>query len=495
MAGIYGLNIWPEYGHVAITTPDGWRIDNLDIGDDPLTGRTNTSGQCLIAAVYTKDEDAFLDEDWVPYPGALLPNDWITTWVELKITIIKHGEPIREVYVWSTFQRVQDQHFWGQSGPPPVAGLIDISPSGIGHWMEGGMMNGSFDSSPLSPVELPADKSFAPVSPKGKLSNYSPSASVLKRAGRKSSSGPEYGSGSGITVDWLEWDQFVYKYGYWDWASNFGIPVDWYLVWFETDDPNEIRMIMDSSQPYCLWSQVTLAQPAEPHTTTTVVRSIDPNGETASQMYLFNYPYSTSDNITYIIYSNFLILVDNTEDQGYYYDSWGNLYTVIYVPLEGYVRVDGSNRDFNLDGKINWSDFALLADHWQQDSTDPDSSYDGFFEDMNNPEGIIGLGALLWFSQEWLSNTGYPDLNSGGESMLISETVTVAAAADQQISEVQPQAEPSVEEQIAQTKEILDWLEKLWAEDEQLRKEVDQADWGEFIAAVEAYLKDLQDSH
>ena len=74
-----GRDIWPEYGHIAITTPDGWKIDNLDTGDDPLTGRTNASGQCRIAAVYTKDEDAFLDEDWVPYPGALLSNEWITT--------------------------------------------------------------------------------------------------------------------------------------------------------------------------------------------------------------------------------------------------------------------------------------------------------------------------------------------------------------------------------------------------------------------------------
>ena len=345
-------------------------------------------------------------------------------------------------------------------------------------------MNEAFDGSPLSPVDLPADNSFAPVSPKEKMGNYSPSASVLRKAGRKSPSAPEHDGGSGITVDWLEWDQFVYKYGYWDWASNFGIPVDWYLVWFETDDPNEIRMIMDSSQPYCLWSQVTLAQPAEPHTTTTVVRSIDPNSETASQMYLFNYPYSTSDNITYIIYSNFIILVDNIEDQGYYYDSWGNLCTVIYVPLEGYVRVDGSNRDFNLDGKINWSDFALLADHWQQDCIDPNSSYDGFFEDMNNPEGIIGLGALLWFSEEWLGNTGYPDLNNGGESMLMAKTATVKSV---EPSEVQPEAEPSVAEQSEQIKELLDWLYEI-------KEEIDEDAWLNLVTGLEEMLKELQDN-
>ena len=69
---------------------------------------------------------------------------------------------------------------------------------------------------------------------------------------------------------------------------------------------------------------------------------------------------------------------------------------------------------------------------------------------------------------------------AGAESMLINEP-----AAEQQVSETQP--EPSVEEQIEQIKELLDWLYEI-------KDEVDEDTWLNLTASLEEMLKELQDS-
>jgi len=178
-------------------------------------------------------------------------------------------------------------------------------------------------------------------------------------------------------------------------------------MWFDLvdpNDPNEITSILDWSQPYMLWANVTLPQASEPHVTTMILKSVNAStGNTISQIQVPMYPHSTSDKITYTVHSSWVLLVDNLAEQGYYFDSKNNLYTVIYAPEGSYIKLDKSNGDFNLDSIINLQDFALIAEHWQEDSMEPNSFYDAYFEDPANPNGIIDSIDLYRLSENWLT--------------------------------------------------------------------------------------------
>ena len=71
----------------------------------------------------------------------------------------------------------------------------------------------------------------------------------------------------------------------------------------------------------------------------------------------------------------------------------------------------------------------------------------------------------------------------GGESMLTSETTTLTPTT--QISKAQ--AEPSVEEQIEQIKELLDWLYEV-------RETMDEDVWLSLTTSLEEQLKELEDN-
>ncbi len=421
-----GIDIWNDYGYVALMDSDGWKIEHLDVGDNPLTGRSTPFGQCTIAVVFTGDVDAFLDENWNPYAGALLPDDWITTWVELKITIIRRGHPIREIYVWSTFQRVGlYQHFWGQGGSIPVEGVIDISSSGIGTWDKSAKSVKTVDPNDVEVLapedlsDLPEDERFAPIPLRSRINDLPAPSSVLSRFESESKSA-EKSASSGLTVDWTILDQLIYHplYG-WVWASNIESPIELHVMWFETTDPDEITQMMDYLQPYAFWSQVSFPEPTEPHMTTTVLTSIDPNDGVALQMYLRHISYACSpDKKTHLVHSDYFGFLDNPQDPGYYYDSgdpngnYKNLYVMTYYPENGHVKVEASNGDFNLDTIVNLSDFSIMADRWQYAAADSSSRYNGFFENAENLTGVVGIESVRWLGNRWLEkNPPYPDPN------------------------------------------------------------------------------------
>ena len=75
---------------------------------------------------------------------------------------------------------------------------------------------------------------------------------------------------------------------------------------------------------------------------------------------------------------------------------------------------------------------------------------------------------------------------AGGESMLISETAPLAPTAAQKEASKIP-SEPSIEEQIEQIKELLDWLYEV-------KDTIDEKTWLSLVTGLEEMLKELQDS-
>jgi len=163
------------------------------------------------------------------------------------------------------------------------------------------------------------------------------------------------------------------------------------------------------------------------------------------------------------------------------------------------------NDDGNGDGIVNYIDFAIFSKAWL--SEQGDDNWNPYCDISELTDNVIDANDLIVFAQEWLWMTcekmeGIPmemmmmgmgggmGKMAGGESMLISETATAKAATQQQISEAQPQDEPSVEEQIAQAKRSLNfWLR------EDVREGMEDKDlWLRIVTDLEERLKELEDS-
>ena len=148
--------------------------------------------------------------------------------------------------------------------------------------------------------------------------------------------------------------------------------------------------------------------------------------------------------------------------------------------------------DFNGDGIIDWDEFVMFADAWLRDTNDPNWNPHC---DLNSDHHVNYVD-FAFFGKEWLwqacwraSGTGVWMMMGmgGGESMLISQTATVEAVNEQQATEIQPQAEPSVEEQIEQIKGLLDWLYEA-------KDTIDEETWLSLVNSLEEMLKELEDS-
>jgi len=144
--------------------------------------------------------------------------------------------------------------------------------------------------------------------------------------------------------------------------------------------------------------------------------------------------------------------------------------------------------DFNEDDIVDTSDLSELAALWLADNTNPgwNSKYDLY------ADNTIDYIDFAYFAKEWFWMTcemmqGYAMMEmmmgaGGGESMLISPTAPLAAATQQQISETP--SEPSVEEQIEQIEELLDWLYEI-------KDETDEDTWLSLTTTLEEMLKEL----
>jgi len=153
--------------------------------------------------------------------------------------------------------------------------------------------------------------------------------------------------------------------------------------------------------------------------------------------------------------------------------------------------------DFNLDDIVDTLDLIEFAAVWLTESDDPgwDNTYDLY------DDGVIDYIDFAYFNKEWHWMTcekmqGYEMMElmmgmasggmgkmmgAGGESMILAETSMIETA---QASEIP--AEPTVEEQIKQIKELLDWLDEI-------KDEIDEDIWLNLSTSLEEMLKKLED--
>jgi len=199
--------------------------------------------------------------------------------------------------------------------------------------------------------------------------------------------------------------------------------------------------------------------------------------------------------------------------------------------------------DWNADGLVNLYEFNFFAKAWlTYDPNNPlcDPNNPGYVGDPNAPGYIsqldkdrfnpdcdldsdfdVDLGDLMmfcedapqiwlwkacWMTQEYLSEM----MASGDQQMMVSNIIEQTPALSDQmqmstastdiigIEEVQAVSEPvveveiSVEEQISELKDSIEFLEQIWQENPDIQNEIDPDQWREFMEAVRNSLLELQ---
>ncbi len=164
--------------------------------------------------------------------------------------------------------------------------------------------------------------------------------------------------------------------------------------------------------------------------------------------------------------------------------------------------------DFNADGIINLHDFSGMADAWLKDDEDLNwiDTYQKYDLVENGQIDLADLNALVCYEddEKWLWEACWfsPDtLMMMGMDGGMDKAMAAAAMTDEQIEQAKldkwyktrPPHVMTVWEEIKLVEESLDWLEKVWLEDEQLRKEVSPEEWKEFINSLYDWLAQMKE--
>jgi len=193
------------------------------------------------------------------------------------------------------------------------------------------------------------------------------------------------------------------------WYPGYG----WYLVngivatWIsDIENPIEVMLAMDLSQPYvflCMF-EVDDIENVQAMVHTGMVVSKNDTGQKVSELPIELYIWDISANQVYLA-TNFILPMEFPEQQGEYYDRWGNSYTAIYVPEGGHLEVEADDfyGDFNFDGEVNHEDYGLFAVRWNENvfsPHDPNKAYDLMYD--ADYDGQTDMSDLIYFSDNWL---------------------------------------------------------------------------------------------
>ncbi|MBA7632456.1 hypothetical protein ES703_40002 [subsurface metagenome] len=425
---LYDRDIWDQ------TAPGGKKYGFLneflkpgsEVYDGVLHGRTNLAGTFIAYAGLgdpkaSSDPTAPLDFDYEwPGPGGSY-SDCVDTVVQLKMTIPGRLTPLPPIYVWSNYTRVPYQNFKWPKGegvyhssmqgigklrsasdmiPSPDPNTIEQSAGVIADSL--GLPAGMFD---LSLFESPGPKltpsKYPRVTPATKRSLIDILTAMVARA-------ITYVTTSGVTLNSLDltqlrWDPDI-GWAYFPLEPGRGLPGYWIA---EPNDPNDIIEMLSGLYPYAFWAVITLPEPfyGDTATTTVILRATDRENVVQSKIPLtMTLVEKSPDNLTVTFLSDWFVVSVDPDFHGYYQDQWQNTYTVLYMPEQTHPELGPPEifGDFNADDKVNFYDFALFADHWQDSAHDPNTGYDALYEEPYTWDGKINTTELRAFAEHWL---------------------------------------------------------------------------------------------
>jgi len=474
-----------SFGFVKAFPEEGTRGSR---GDDVFYAQTNGEGKVFWYVGLGHEESQF-DPDIPPDYGYEWPGnssgEMVDTVVQLKITIPGKEPPLPERYVWVWFVRATFQGFWAMPGGDPP-GVYHISTQGIGDLTKGLSMPAQIQPGestttehPILPQKVPGEKITSRIAAKERAFDNPPDRSKVKGITTM-----DYTS-DGPSLDWAHWYQLRWDpyYGEWYWDD----PCEMHALWVvDPNDPNEMIQKMDVSEPYVVWADVNLPEPFDGNDakSTVVLRSIDKTtGEIFSKMRMYMYLYSKSpDNKVLTMLSDYVVVMESPEEQGYYQDSWGNVYVAIYAPEGSVLDVDfpATFGDFNADDEVDYLDLALFVEHWLDSANDVNTTYDAMYEEPNNWSGSIDFRDFSAFAGNWQPawTQGMMMGQSMSQSLDFTEDIYPSAPAEQPEPEPQPQATE------VDIQRLVQWLEELWLSGE-LNGHITEDEYLEFRKAIQ----------
>jgi len=406
----FGWDIWDEfapngerYGYLRSVPAGNWDED-----EQIATAYTDASGECLFIFGLGDPDTGFE----IGNTGYLWPDgsDGVSTLVEVRFIIRKaYGDIVTDCFM--VFFRAQYQNFW-----EPDGGVFGNSFSALTAW--GGHLYGmdksggdiKMDSEMTGELELGEVALGRKFLYTGESSDKSGTPGLILND--PNVSGCEYLGGV-----WIKW-YLGYGWGYVDgliatWISNFDSPTDPNGV---IPDPNilnpaAIMLAMDLSQPcafLCAFDTDIDANDLENAlalTHTGVVIAVDSEGQKVSQLPIKLYVYDVSGTVVCLT-TDFILPMEFPEQQGEYYDSWGNSYAAIYVPEGGHLEVvkDSFFGDFDFDGDVDNEDYGLFKARWNRIAFEPPDPNKADYDLMYDADydGRTGVSDLKMFMDNWL---------------------------------------------------------------------------------------------
>jgi hypothetical protein len=145
--------------------------------------------------------------------------------------------------------------------------------------------------------------------------------------------------------------------------------------------------------------------------------------------------------------------------------------------------------DWNADGIINLEEFEIFSLAWLTDVTDENYNPLCDFDDDEDVDIVDFRGFVtnwLWtacwhenYQEIWMMSSG------GGESLLLSEPIAI-------VSEPTTPVEKSIEEQLADAKVIVDWLDEV-SKNKEILEYIDKDVWSDFVDKIYDWLDNLED--
>lgn len=399
-----------KYGFLRVFPEAGSKIY-----DGVLHGRTDPNGSLRVWPGLGDPERTFndacsLDPDYQwPGPGDTI-DDCVLTRLQLKITLPGKGVPVQPIYVWSNYDREPDATFWLSDQP----GVYNRSYQGIGKLTPPSSMIQSpvpttVEQAPemfgLSLYKSPAPRrtpsNYPRVTPGTKRPLLSGFLKVLRKL-------MPYVTTSDVTLDalyitQLRWDPNT-GWTYFPLEPGQGLPGHWIA---EPNDPDDIPDMLTYTSPYSFWAVITLPEPfyGDTATTTVILRATDRDNVVQSKIPLtMTLVEKSPDNLTMTSRSDWFIVSVDPNFHGYYQDQEQNTYTVLYMPEQTHPDLAAPDifGDFNVDDTVDFYDFALFANHWQDSVHDPNTNYDALYEQPFTWDGEISTAELKAFADHWL---------------------------------------------------------------------------------------------
>jgi len=146
--------------------------------------------------------------------------------------------------------------------------------------------------------------------------------------------------------------------------------------------------------------------------------------------------------------------------------------------------------DINEDEIVNLLDFAQLSDAWLSDDPN-DENWDEKCD--INKDGVIDLADLVQFADEWLWISCWKMAELPEESMMMGMGMDEGMKDSMKMVASEPEAiSPSQAQELL--KELINWMESAYNEDEELQKQYSEEEWKGILEYLEEILDALGDN-